>query len=70
MRIAGLLGDIGRDFRKGFTNAYGVGGEDTRRAMHRARELQGKTAEGPKMDLMAGSYPLAEDTRAHRSGRP
>lgn len=65
MRFSGILkqiGDAAGDFDKGFRNAYGVGGEDTRRAMHRARELQGKTAEAPKIDLMAGSYPLGQKT--------
>ena len=55
-RFAGLLKQLGGlDFKEGFRKDYGIGGEDNRRVMHRTRELEGKTAEGPKMELMAGS---------------
>ena len=47
----------------GFKRSYGVGGEDVRNAMHRGRELQGKTQEGTKWDLMTGSYPLGQKAR-------
>lgn len=51
------------ELAQGFRDDYGIGGEDARRVMHRTRELQGKTAEGPKMELMAGSHPLIQRTR-------
>jgi hypothetical protein len=51
------------EFSQGFRDDYGIGGEDARRVMHRTRELQGKTAEGPKMELMAGSHPLIQRVR-------
>ena len=59
MRLAGILKELG----DGFTRSYGVGGEDVRNAMHRGRELQGKTQEAPKIDMMAGSYPLGQKAR-------
>ena len=65
MRFSGILGKLGTidDFKDGFRRDYGIGGEDNRRVMHRTRELQGKTAEGPKMELMMGSYPVAQRAR-------
>ena len=65
MRFSGILGKLGSidDFKDGFRKDYGIGGEDNRRVMHRTRELQGKTAEGPKMELMMGSYPVAQRAR-------
>ena len=66
VRKAGLLkqlGDAARDFGEGARLNYGIGGEDARRARDRGRELQGKTAEGPKMELMLGSYPLGQRAR-------
>lgn len=65
MRFSGILGKLGSidDFKDGFRRDYGIGGEDNRRVMHRTRELEGKTAEGPKMELMAGSYPVAQRAR-------
>ena len=66
MRLAGLLkqlGEAGQQFGKGFDRSYSVGGEDVRNAMHRGRELQGKTQEGTKWDLMTGSYPLGQKAR-------
>ena len=64
-RFAGLLKELGtlQDFKQGFRKDYGIGGEDNRRVMHRTRELENKTAEGPKMELMAGSYPVAQRAR-------
>ena len=59
MRLAGILRELG----EGFNRSYGVGGEDVRNAMHRGRELQGKTQEGTKWDLMTGSYPLGQKAR-------
>ena len=65
MRFSGILGKLGTidDFKDGFRRDYGIGGEDNRRVMHRTREIEGKTAEGPKMELMAGSYPIAQRAR-------
>ena len=65
MRFSGVLGKLGSidDFKDGFRRDYGIGGEDNRRVMHRTREIEGKTAEGPKMELMAGSYPVAQRAR-------
>ncbi len=65
MRFSGILGKLGTidDFKDGFRRDYGIGGEDNRRVMHRTREIEGKTAEGPKMELMAGSYPVAQRAR-------
>ena len=66
MRLAGLLKQLGEaknQFSKGFDRSYSVGGEDVRNAMHRGRELQGKTQEGTKWDLMTGSYPLGQKAR-------
>lgn len=62
MRKAGF-GNAIDEFKSGFKKDYGIGGEDARRVMHRIRELQGKTAEGPKMELMAGSHPLSQRLR-------
>ena len=56
-------GKVSKDFIEGFKHDYSIGGEDNRRAMHRTRELEGKTAEGPKIELMTGSYPLGYRTR-------
>ena len=42
---------------KGFRKDYGIGGEDNRSAMIRAREIEGKQAEAPKMVNMVGAYP-------------
>ena len=66
IRKAGLLqqlGDAVKELGEGARLNYGIGGEDARRARDRGRELQGKTAEGPKMELMAGSYPLGQRAR-------
>ena len=66
MRKAGILGQLGQavdDFKSGFRKDYGIGGEDARRVMHRIRNLEDKTAEGPKMELMAGSHPMAQRMR-------
>ena len=66
MRLAGILkqlGEASQQFGKGFDRSYSVGGEDVRNAMHRGRELQGKTQEGTKWDLMTGSYPLGQKAR-------
>ena len=66
MRKAGILGQLGQavdDFKSGFRKDYGIGGEDARRVMHRIRNLEDKTAEGPKMSLMAGSHPMAQRVR-------
>lgn len=66
MRKAGILGQLGQavdDFKSGFRKDYGIGGEDARRVMHRIRNLEDKTAEGPKMSLMAGSHPMAQRMR-------
>ena len=65
-RKAGLLkqlGDAARDFGEGARLNYGIGGEDARRARDRGRELQGKTAEGPKMSLMLGAFPVGQRAR-------
>ena len=66
MRKAGILGQLGQavdDFKSGFRKDYGIGGEDARRVMHRIRNLEDKTAEGPKMSLMMGSHPMAQRVR-------
>ena len=66
VRKAGLLkqlGDAAKDFGEGARLNYGIGGEDARRARDRARELQGKTAEGPKIELMAAAHPLIQRIR-------
>jgi len=61
MRKAGVLEQINKalgDFKEGFRADYGVGGEDARSQSYRERELRGKQREAPKMEGMAGSYPL------------
>jgi hypothetical protein len=66
MRKAGLLkrlADEIKPYKQGFEDDYAYGGEDPRRVMHRTRELEKKTAEGPKMAHMMGSWPLAQRVR-------
>ena len=61
--ILSKLGQAGKDFKEGFNADYSIGGEDNRRVMHRIREIEGHTAEGPKMELMLGAYPMAQRAR-------
>ena len=58
-RLKGIIGD----FDEGFRKDYGMGSEDSRRVMYRTRDLEGKTAEGPKMSHMAGAYPMGQRVR-------
>jgi hypothetical protein len=66
MRKAGILqqaADALKPYAEGFKGDYEYGGEDPRRVMHRIRQLENKTAEGPKMAHMLGSWPLAQRVR-------
>ena len=61
-RFAGLLKQLG-EFKEGFKHDYAIGGEDARQGMYRERELRDLQQEGPKMELMAGAYPLGQRIR-------
>ena len=66
MRKAGILqrvADAIEPYKQGFKGDYAYGGEDPRRVMYRTRALEDKTAEGPKMAHMFGSWPLAQRAR-------
>ena len=52
MSLREALGRI----RRAADYEYGVGYEDQRAVMRKAREQQGKNPEGPKMKQMLGAY--------------
>ena len=61
-RFAGVLKQLG-DVNEGFKHDYAIGGEDARQGMYRERELRNKQPDGPKMEIMAGAYPLGQRVR-------
>ena len=56
MSMIDRLRRAGQQLNEGFRADYGIGGEDLRMVMRRRRELEGKQAEAPKMEQMAGAY--------------